>query len=69
MDTETIKTTIKSHGWHDVEINGSLMTGDTYPCKDYIVKRLGGKWDKERRGWVVDMEKVRILMTPAGTLI
>lgn len=30
----------------------TLWTGNTYPHKDYI-KSLGGRWDAERKGWVV----------------
>ena len=35
--SETIKTQIKSNGWHDVEIHeGNIITGDTYKCKQFI---------------------------------
>jgi len=30
----------------------TLITGNTYPVKDQI-KAIGGRWDAERRGWLV----------------
>jgi hypothetical protein len=34
-----------------------LITGNTYPVKEEI-KALGGKWDKEQKGWLVPADKV-----------
>ncbi len=65
---DTIKTQIKSNGWHDVEINGNLVTGDTFACKKFIQDKLGGKWDSARKGWVVDPELLTKYTTPAGTI-
>jgi hypothetical protein len=33
-----------------------LITGNTYPVKDQI-KALGGKWDKDAKGWRVPADK------------
>ena len=30
----------------------TLWTGNTYPIRDAI-KALGGRWDADRKGWVV----------------
>jgi hypothetical protein len=30
----------------------TLITGNTYPVKDAL-KALGGKWDADRKGWMV----------------
>jgi hypothetical protein len=62
------QTQIKSHGWHDVTLTGDLLTGDTFKCSDFIKKSLGGKWDGQRKGWIVDMEKVAKHTTTAGTI-
>ena len=65
----TTKTQIKWHGWHEVEIDGNLITGDTHPCKDLIRKYLSGRWDGERKGWVVDPDLLARHTTPAGTIM
>lgn len=52
------KMQIKSHGWHDVTLTGDLLTGDTFAAKDFIKAILGGRWDGNRKGWVVDLDKV-----------
>ena len=30
----------------------TVWTGNTFPHRDYI-KSLGGKWDKDAKGWIV----------------
>lgn len=32
------------------------ITGNTYPVKDQI-KALGGRWDAERKAWMVPVER------------
>jgi hypothetical protein len=59
----TTTITIKSH---TVQLNGNLLTGDTYPIKQWIKEYLNGKWDAERKGWVVDLHQVE---TWTGTCI
>ena len=49
---------IKSHGWHTVTLDGDLLTGDTFKCRDFVKHYLGGKWDADRKGWVVDLNMV-----------
>jgi len=49
---------IKFHGWHKVTLTGDLLTGDTFPIKDWIKKYLNGKWDGQRKGWIVDLDAV-----------
>ena len=65
---ETIKTQIKSNGWHEVEITGNIITGETYKCKEFIKNYLGGKWSAEYKGWIVNPEKLAAHTTPAGTI-
>jgi hypothetical protein len=35
-----------------------MMTGDTYQVKDIIKQFFGGKWDSDRKGWIVDLQSV-----------
>lgn len=49
---------IKCNGWHKVELTGNVMTGDTYPVREWIKKNLNGKWYAPRSGWIVDLDKV-----------
>lgn len=51
---------------HKVQLNGCLITGDTYPVKSWIKEYLCGKWDAERKGWIVDLKQVE---TWTGTCI
>lgn len=62
------KTQIKYHGWHDVVVDGNVITGDTFACKDFIKGKLGGKWDGTRKGWVVDADKLAKHTSAAGTI-
>jgi len=65
----TINTQIKSNGWHKVALTGNLLTGDTFKISDFIKKYLGGKWDGQRKGWIVDLEQVAKYTTEAGTIM
>ena len=49
---------IKFQGWHNVTLTGDLLTGDTYAVKDWIKKYLAGRWDGQRKGWVVNLDLV-----------
>jgi len=51
---------------HKTQLNGTLLTGDTYPIKSWIKTYLCGKWDAERSGWIVDLGQVK---TFTGTCI
>lgn len=39
-------------------LNGNVLSGDTYKAKEYIKSYWGGKWDAERKTWIVDAETV-----------
>lgn len=67
MDTKN--TQIKSNGWHKVSLTGNLLTGDTFKCSDFIKKYLGGKWDGQRKGYIVDLALVERYTTEAGTIM
>ena len=36
----------------------TIWTGNTYPIRDAI-KRFGGRWDAERRAWIVPSLSMR----------
>jgi hypothetical protein len=64
---QTPKTlTIKHKGWHEVTLTGDLMTGDTFKIKDWIKQYLNGKWDSNRKGWIVDLDKVARYSNESG---
>jgi len=65
----TKKMQIKFHGWHDVALTGDLLTGDTFSVKDWIKKYLDGKWDGQRKGWVVNLDKVAHYSNESGTTL
>jgi hypothetical protein len=67
MDTKEMQ--IKFQGWHKVTLTGDLLTGDTFKVKDFIKKYLDGKWDSDRRGWVVNLEKVAKYTSGSGETI
>lgn len=43
---------------HAVTVNGNVMTGDTFPVKDIIKTYFGGKWNAQRKGWVIDVSNM-----------
>jgi hypothetical protein len=57
---------IKHRGWHNVTLTGDLLTGDTFQVKDWIKKYLNGRWDGQRKGWVVDLDAVARYTTGGG---
>lgn len=46
----------------NVTLEGNLLTGDTYRIKEFIKAKLDGKWDAERKGWIVNPEKMASIM-------
>ena len=61
-------TTIISRG-KTLELNGNLLTGDTFELRDYIKKYLNGKWDGAEKGWRVDLDLVAKYIDQPGSLI
>jgi hypothetical protein len=55
--------TIKSR---KVQLNGNEITGDTYPVKQWIKTYLNGKWNADKKAWIVDLGQVK---TWTGTCI
>lgn len=49
-------------------LNGNEISGNTYPVKDWIKAYLGGKWNSERKVWIVDTEKVESLLARGANI-
>ncbi len=63
---ETKEMQIKHKGWHKVTLTGNLLAGDTIRVKDWIKHYLNGRWDAERKGWIVDLDAVAKYTTGGG---
>lgn len=44
-----------------LQLDGNLLTGDTYEARNFIKQYCGGKWDKAAQGWRVDVAKLMAL--------
>lgn len=60
-------THIISDKGHKMQFNGDLLTGDTFPVKEYIKKTLDGKWVADKKGWRVDVSKVNRWLAVVGS--
>lgn len=49
----------KRNEYHTVNLNGDVMTGDTFPVKGFIKDQLRGKWNGERKAWIVNTDEVK----------
>lgn len=58
----TIVSTNK-HFSKGMTLDGNVLTGDTYNAKDNIKKYWDGKWDSNRKAWIVDPKKVMDVIT------
>ncbi|MBR9867103.1 MAG: hypothetical protein GYB18_08365 [Oceanospirillales bacterium] len=54
MNKLFVRTTIKPE--HNIVSRGVVVTGDTIAYKS-IIKRFGGKWNAEARGWQLETEE------------
>ncbi len=52
-----------------MELNGNVLSGDTFEVRDYIKKYCGGKWDKDNKVWIVDVNLVNKLLNTAGAIL
>lgn len=39
-------------------LDGNTLSGDTYRAREYIKKYWNGRWDNQRKVWIVDPDKV-----------
>jgi hypothetical protein len=51
-----------------MQLNGNLLTGETFEIKSYIKTYFDGKWDKESKGWIVNVEKVNNTLAIANSI-
>jgi hypothetical protein len=51
---------------HKTQLDGSRLSGDTYPIRQWIKTYLNGKWDANSKSWIVDLG---LVATWTGTCI
>jgi len=51
-----------------MQLNGNLLTGNTFDNKSYIKTYLDGQWDKESKGWIVNVEKLNDLLSAGNSI-
>lgn len=49
-------------------INGNVLSGNTYPIKDYLRKYCGGRWDGANRVWIVDADTFNHLLYHSNSI-
>lgn len=59
---------IRTRKENKMQLNGNILTGDTYPVKDYIKSKLGGKWNASSKSWTVDVALVNKWLDKGGTI-
>jgi hypothetical protein len=52
-----------------LELNGDLLTGDTFSMKDYIKSYMDGKWVADQKAWRVNVAKVNKLIASYSLVI
>lgn len=40
-------------------LSGNEITGDTFKMKDFIKGKLQGKWNADRKSWIVNLDEVK----------
>jgi hypothetical protein len=45
-----------------MELDGNIIIGNTYKTRAYLKTFCDAKWDKERKGWIVDTEKLNNIL-------
>jgi hypothetical protein len=45
----------------NLQLDGNLLTGDTYDVKNFIRQHCGGTWDKAAQGWRINVDKLMAL--------
>lgn len=67
---ETQMTThIINRKGNKMQLDGDLLSGDTFAAKDYIKSRLGGKWIAIHKAWQVDVTLVNKWLSTEGAEI
>lgn len=55
-------THITNRKGNKLQLNGDLLTGDTFSMKDYIKSYMDGKWVADKKAWRVNVAKVNKLI-------
>jgi hypothetical protein len=61
-------TNLTTRKGNKMQLNGNLLTGNTFDHKDYIKKFLDGKWNKESKGWEIDIAKLDNILALANSI-
>lgn len=56
-------TNLVTRKGQQLQLNGNLLSGDTYAIKDFIKTYLGGKWNGNEKAWEVDTDKLNAVAT------
>ncbi len=51
-----------------ITLDGSKLSGNTFPVKDWIKTYLGGKWDNNSRSWIVDTNKLEEMIAKGANI-
>jgi hypothetical protein len=49
-------TNLTTRNGQKLQLTGNLVTGDTYPVKDWLKAYCAARWDKDSKGWLVDLD-------------
>lgn len=52
-----------------LQLNGDILSGETFAIKEYIKSKLDGKWIADRKAWRVDVAKVNRWLAIPGAEI
>lgn len=55
-------THITNRKGNKLQLNGDILTGDTFSMKDYIKSYMDGKWVADQKAWKVNVDKVNKLI-------
>lgn len=44
---------------YDCKISNGVLTGNTFPIKEFIKRKLDGKWDATQKAWIVNEQTVQ----------
>jgi hypothetical protein len=50
-------------------LNKNEVSGDTYPCIDFLKNKMDGKWNAEKKVWVVNVGRLKAFLNRKPWLI
>jgi hypothetical protein len=51
-----------------LQLNGDLLSGDTYPVSGYIKAYLGGRWLAAQKAWQIDLGKLESILAQSNSI-